>query len=334
MLLRKLADRAAAIDAFPKTEDDNQQRSEKGGLLTVLVALCLCFLALSEFSDYQKIYTNYKFIVDSTIDTKMQINIDVTIAMPCPSLMVHVVDATGQRTRLTDALRLIPAEFSTGTATRDKKVEDPRYIHEIIQAASGKKYSHEVANDMGACRVYGSLNVNKVASNLHITSDGHGYARVAHTSHDLLNFTHRIDEFSFGQFYPDLVNPLDNSMEISDSHFEVFQYAISVVPTTYIDYQKNVLLTNQYAVIDSHKTFQEGQTIPGIFFRYDIEPISVQISEARQQSFLHFIVRLCGIIGGSAVTVGALYRLCNFIITGGKEDPKLYTATQGMMRDV
>lgn len=30
---------------------------------------------------------------------------------------------------------------------------------------------------MGACRVYGSLNVNKVASNLHITSDGHGYGK-------------------------------------------------------------------------------------------------------------------------------------------------------------
>jgi hypothetical protein len=28
---------------------------------------------------------------------------------------------------------------------------------------------------MGACRLYGSLRVNKVASNLHITSAGHGY---------------------------------------------------------------------------------------------------------------------------------------------------------------
>lgn len=39
-------------------------------------------------------------------------------------------------------------------------------------------------DDMGACRLYGSLNVNKVASNLHITSDGHGYASSGHTSHD------------------------------------------------------------------------------------------------------------------------------------------------------
>jgi hypothetical protein len=32
-------------------------------------------------------------------------------------------------------------------------------------------------DDMGACRIYGSLKVNKVASNLHITSDGHGYGK-------------------------------------------------------------------------------------------------------------------------------------------------------------
>lgn len=94
------------------------------------------------------------------------------------------------------------------------------------------------------------------------------------------------------------------------------------------------MLTNQYGVTDSHKMFKEGQTVPGIFFKYDIEPISLQIAETRQQSFLHFLVRLCGILGGSAVTVGTLYRLFNFILTGGREDPKLYTATHHMMRGV
>jgi hypothetical protein len=33
----------------------------------------------------------------------------------------------------------------------------------------------------------------------------------------VLNFTHRIDEFSFGQLYPDLINPLDNSIEIAET---------------------------------------------------------------------------------------------------------------------
>lgn len=85
---------------------------------------------------------------------------------------------------------------------------------------------------------------------------------------------------------------------------------------------------------DLHQQFKEGQTVPGIFFRYEIEPISVQISEVRSQSFIHFLVRLCGILGGSVVTVGAIYRLFNFVWTGGREDPKLYTATHNMMKGV
>ncbi|KAI8991846.1 endoplasmic reticulum vesicle transporter-domain-containing protein [Mycotypha africana] len=333
-MFRKLAEKAAAIDAFPKVEEDNEKRSEKGGLLTVLVGLCLFFLTMSEFSDYYKVHTEYTFLVDSAIDTKMQVNIDITVATPCPSLLVHVVDATGQRQRLTQDLKLIPAEFQVGTATKYKQVDDPKYIHEIIKAASGRKYDHEVAKDMGACRLYGSLNVNKVASNLHITADGHGYANFGHTSHEIMNFTHRIDEFSFGQLYPNLVNPLDDSVEIAETTFEVFQYSISVVPTTYIDRRNNILLTNQYSVTDSHKKFYEGQAVPGIFFKYDIEPISVQIRETHQQSLLHFIVRLCGIIGGSAITVGAIYTLVNFILTGGRDDPQLYSNTHNMMKNI
>jgi hypothetical protein len=40
----------------------------------------------------------------------------------------------------------------------------------------------------------------------------------------VLNFTHRIDEFSFGTHYPSLVNPLDNSVEIAEAR--MFSYYI------------------------------------------------------------------------------------------------------------
>lgn len=69
-------------------------------------------------------------MVDSSIDTTMQVNIDLTIAMPCPgkismlqarvyinksfvALMVNVMDATGQRVQLTDSLKLIPVSIQS-----------------------------------------------------------------------------------------------------------------------------------------------------------------------------------------------------------------------------
>ncbi|KAG0175855.1 hypothetical protein DFQ29_006859 [Apophysomyces sp. BC1021] len=336
MSTQQWAHKVAAFDAFPKVEADNQTRSEKGGFLTVILACFLVLLTMSEFSEYRKMQTNYHFLVDSTIETTIPINMDLTVAMPCPALRVHVYDISGQRIHLTEDLKLIPAEFSIGTAAKYSAISNPTYIHEIVKAASGKKYDERIAADMGACRIFGSIRANKVAANLHITSLGHGYHSHEHTEHSLLNFTHRIDEFSFGQFYAGLVNPLDNSVEVAESNFEIFQYILSVVPTTYTDHKKRVLLTNQYAVTDSRKSVQEKSAsgfVPGIFFKYDIEPISVQISQFRA-SFTHFLVRLCGIIGGSVVTVGFVYRTLKFFLTGGREDPELYAPSHNLMKSV
>lgn len=118
--------------------------------------------------------------------------------------------------------------------------------------------------------------------------------------------------------------------------FHSFQYFMSVVPTTYIDNSNNVLETYQYAVTDSSKSFTEMEAlynVPGIFFKYDFEPISVRITEKRQ-SFSHFLVRLSGIIGGAVVCVGFAYRVVRFILTGGKENPDMYAGVHNLMKSV
>ncbi|RUS17752.1 hypothetical protein BC937DRAFT_89543 [Endogone sp. FLAS-F59071] len=58
----------------------------------------------------------------------------------------------------------------------------------------------------------------------------------------------------------------------------------------------------------------------GLFFKYEIEPISVRITEQRQ-TFTHFLVRLCGIIGGAFVTVGFAYRALVFVMELPKGKP-------------
>ena len=78
----------------------------------------------------------------------------------------------------------------------------------------------------------------------------------------------------------------------------------------YIDknvaFGERMLITNQYAVTEySRKVSHESSGVPGIFIKYDIEPISVTLTESRQ-TFMHFLTRLCGIVGGVYVTVGLL----------------------------
>jgi hypothetical protein len=151
----------------------------------------------------------------------------------------------------------------------------------------------------------------------HITALGHGHGG-AHVDHERLNFTHRIDRFSFGPLYPGLKNPLDHTLEVSMTNFENYQYNLAVVPTIYIDetrFFNNIMLTNQYSVTEHQKVMDptHPDSFPGIFVKYDIEPISVRVTSSRL-GLVQFTTRVCGIIGGIFVTSGMVYSLFNWII--------------------
>jgi hypothetical protein len=86
----------------------------------------------------------------------------------------------------------------------------------------------------------------------------------------------------------------------NSSAFALFSYFLRIVPTTYIDASRRKLSTSQYAVTENWRTFQHGHGIPGIFFKYDIEPMSLVIRE-RTTTLYQFLIRLVGVIGTSGV---------------------------------
>lgn len=168
--------------------------------------------------------------------------------------------------------------------------------------ASFSRTSH-VVPDGPACRIFGSMNAKKVTGNLHITTLGHGYWSWEHTDHSLMNLSHVIHEFSFGPYFPQISQPLDASVEMSKEHFAVFQYFVSIIPTTFIDAWGRRLNTNQYSVNDYTRTVEHGMGVPGIFIKYDVEPLIMTIRE-RTTTLTQFLVRLAGILGGVWVCAG------------------------------
>src|SRR4051812_46121207 len=115
------------------------------------------------------------------------------------------------------------------------------------------------------------------------------------------NFSHIVSELSFGTFYPSLLNPLDRTVSGTPNHFHKFQYFLSVVPTVYsIDssnlYQSRTIFTNQYAVTEQSHIVGE-RMVPGIFFKYDIEPMLLTVEESRD-SFLRFVVKVVNVFSG------------------------------------
>lgn len=134
----------------------------------------------------------------------------------------------------------------------------------------------------------------------------------------MMNLSHVVHEFSFGPFFPAIAQPLDQSYEITQQRtsifppahnlklkntfaliaFTIFQYFLRVVPTTYIDASRRKLITSQYAVTDYSRSFEHGKGVPGLFFKYDLEPMSVVIRE-RTTSLFQFLIRLAGVVGQS-----------------------------------
>ena len=79
---------------------------------------------------YRRTQIQYDFTLDASIDKRLQVNMDLTIAMPCTGtanhtkmdasilmihsfipftvLLVHVYDVSGQRLHLSDNLKMIP----------------------------------------------------------------------------------------------------------------------------------------------------------------------------------------------------------------------------------
>ena len=59
------------------------------------------------------------------------------------------------------------------------------------------------------------------------------------------------------------------------------------------------MFTNQYAVTEQSHEISERQ-LPGIFFKYDIEPILLTIEESRD-GMLHFFMKIINVLSGVLV---------------------------------
>ncbi|KAK4341441.1 hypothetical protein RND71_039942 [Anisodus tanguticus] len=163
------------------------------------------------------------------------------------------------------------------------------------------------------CNMYGFLEVNKVAGNFHF-APGKSFQQSNVHVHDLLTFqkdsyniSHKINRLTYGEYFPGVVNPLDGVTWSQETPHGMYQYFIKVVPTVYTDVSGHTIQSNQFSVTEHFKGADVGrfQSIPGVFFFYDLSPIKVTFTE-EHVSFLHFLTNVCAIVGGVFTVSGIL----------------------------
>lgn len=134
--------------------------------------------------------------------------------------------------------------------------------------------------------------------------------------------------------------------------------AMQIVPTEYRYISKEVLPTNQFSVTEYYSPMKDfDRSWPGrfvrnhltlslklcslvqlltlfilyvaVYFLYDLSPITVTIREERR-SFLHFITRLCAVLGGTFALTGwwdiklILDHLQRLLFRQNKQNPLLH----------
>lgn len=384
------------FDAFPKTKPTYTTTTSAGGLTTLIIAILCTLLTITELLTWSRGTESHHFTVERGVSHELQLNLDIVLAMRCSDLHVNVQDAAMDRIMAGDLLKKDDTLFSLwgdrsrqarnrraqapyprsgdklgdSDSARLRAEEEDQHVSHVLghmRDNPSKKFQKtpklhrwESAN---ACRIYGSLEGNKVQGDFHITARGHGYMEFGgqqHLGHESFNFSHYINELSFGPHYPSLLNPLDKTGDTTEAHFHKFQYYLNIVPTIFtsrrvstpagaldpalvpqpptLDMTPNhhasssffsspnkapepithiptpstkkdhrSIFTNQYAATSQSREVASN-TIPGIFFKYDIEPILLIVS-ARNGSLLALLVRLVNVMSGVLVGGGWCFQL-------------------------
>lgn len=319
------------FDLYRKVPRDLTEPTVSGALVSLLTVCLGAYLFLTELNNFlERKWESEMFIDGSKTEEKLRINLDIIMpAMPCELLSFdaqdvmgsHEVDAHGNlfKERLTSKGDLIAREEiktshygASSGLTRHFSFNydngDVDRIRKMIHSGEG-------------CRIAGFVKVNKVPGNVHLSTYSHSYLFGSlYQETRNMNISHTINHVSFGEDTDisfiqknfkgtGIVAPLDGVSQVvtekkTGSYIDsaIFEYYTKVVPTTYIPLEGNPLHVHQFTA-NSNKI--QNQQMPSFYLRYDFSPVTVRYKETRE-SFPHFLVQICAVVGGIFTVAGLL----------------------------
>lgn len=154
----------------------------------------------TELSGWWRGAEDHTFAVEKGVGHDLQVNLDVVVKMQCSDLHINVQDAAGDRIMAADKLRRDSTTWGTWVNPKTgvhKLGQDPggriityegyhmdegfgeEHVHDIVKATKRKgKWAKtpKLKGKPDSCRIFGSMDLNKVQGDFHITARGHGYA--------------------------------------------------------------------------------------------------------------------------------------------------------------
>lgn len=185
------------------------------------------------------------------------------------------------------------------------------------QRESFLEHMHDQFAEDGGCQLYGQMILNKASGHFHIAphKDLHKGSMQAGLfslmdlisfTFDQFNITHTVNTLSFGNTYPGIESPLDGQKRTVEDTHGMYQYYVKIVPTRYQALGQSEIESNQYSVTEHlrHLSPGSGRGLPGVYFYYEISPISALVTEKRRGALFPFLTSCCAILGGVFTVMG------------------------------
>ena len=180
-----------ANNTFPaKTKPTYTRRSSTGGYTTLLLIVISTVLSFTELRRWYSGHETHLFSVEKGVSHELQINLDIIVPMLCSDLHINVQDASGDRILAGDLLTKDATNWRQwvervntlerqGKDLAKEQEEDTHVGHVLGHGREKRRFKKTPRLGRGmpgsSCRVYGSLEGNKVQGDFHITARGHGY---------------------------------------------------------------------------------------------------------------------------------------------------------------
>ena len=166
------------LDAFSKVEDDYQKPTARGGTISILCIAIILVLMVSEFFYYRSTELKYEYSVDTDLESKLLLTLDMTIAMPCNYLGADIIDFTGESKSLADHMKMEAVSFHLTSVqlgflaakrsvlsmfSESRSLNDLPVIESVSTMTLPEARGVDNTPRQDSCRIHGSIEVNKVS---------------------------------------------------------------------------------------------------------------------------------------------------------------------------
>lgn len=326
-------DNLTHFDVFSKVQEHHLQKSQSGGIVTVVTSFIIAILFWTELREFCTVEIVDSISVDTRINQKLPIGINITFPhLRCDEVSVDTVDSAGdnqvnvhgglEKWSLDARGHILLQDFQAkkGECLSCGEGEDEEHkccntCQDLKDAyiAKDMPYYHVLdtavqCKDSIGCRVSGHVTVNKVSGNVHVAlgrstvrEGKHVHEFNMHDVSDGFNTSHTISWITFGEQVPGVLSPLDGTTKIVRHGAFMFHYYIKLVPTVFTGRWGTETYTNQYSVTDSARNVQvrsgELSGLPGVFIVYDFSPFLMRKTE-KAKPWSYIFTSICAIIGG------------------------------------